>query len=449
VPIDVNKLQKIVDKMSKPGKEKWVLDHTLAPSFFEFVSPYIKKAAYKSEYNAHGDPEDAFAEVRWEVWKALEKYGPRPKGNLFGDYTLKLKTNNVLTNREKKRASYKSRLNFVSESLDSLEAQEREGERCYIPPSCAHFDLCLLKEELIKRSKKENQRVIKLINKINRLKNKEKLEVFYSLMSSITGEPYENCVKQFINLFFTINFLNKLKPFLYNKSDDKNILELEDVMQNALENVKVGDKFVTKTGGKVIEIRSKGRNGFKILVMLTGKVIDVENDYIQNYVEPYEDVDDPVEKTFETAAKEAVEKVIEEPVKEPVKEPVEKVTEKDIIELHEEKSDPKVVKQVKKESSKKPKTNKKSEKKGKKKMNKTPKETKKAFVLSLLKEGTQTRESLANAIIEKGLSKHNDVTKEKSYASVILHNLKKDGIVFSHERGKYTLDAPAETTEEN
>jgi len=435
--IDVDKLQEIVDKMSKPGKEKWVLDPDYAGMFFNFISPYIKKAAYRSEYNIHGDPEDAFAEVQWEVWRALEKYGPRPKGNLFGDYTLKLKTNNVLTNREKKRASHKSRINFVSESLDYLEAQEAEGEKRYNAPSCAHFDLCLLKEEFIKRSKKEDRKVNIMINKINRLNYKEKLEVFYLLMSSITGEPYENCIKQFINLFLSINFITKLKPFLYNKNEDwKNLLELEETMQNDLVNVKVGDKFVT-LGGKVIEIRSKSRKGFKILVMLTEKEIPVDDDYIKNNVTRYVEGADPVEKTFDLEIAKKVEEVItKDPPKEPVEQNVVEPTEKIVAEPS---------KKTKNESSSKPETNKKLGKKGKKKMKKTPKETKKAFILKMLNEGPQTRGSLAAAIIENGLSKHNDVKKEKSYASVILYNLEKDKVpIVKLERGTYVLEGVME-----
>lgn len=455
--VDVIKLQKIVDKMSKPSKSGWVLDHDYAKAFFDLISPYVKKAAYKSEYNPHGDPEDAFAETRWEVWRALEKYGPRPKGNLFGDYTLKLKTNNILTNREKKRSSQKSCLNFVSESLDGLEALALEGERYHTPPSCAPFDLCLFKEELIERSKKENNKVTKIMKRINKLDHKEKLEVFYSTASAITGKAYDDCIEQFINLQINLNFLSKLKPPLYNDPVDDHILAMEEMMANKLADVKVGDKFITKAGGKIIEIRSKTRKGFKILVVLTGKEIAVDDDYIKNSVEPYEDEGDPVEQTFE----EPVEKAV-------VEEPVEKVVEEEVVEPPKKKRGRKPV--IK--NSKKPKPN-----KGEKKMAKTKttrKETKKALILELLKQGPQTRDSLANAIIAKGLSKHNDVTKEKSYASVILFNLKKEGAPVTRlERGKYVLEgvepcpcdesccdesctepcstteeAPAETTEE-
>ena len=152
--------------------------------------------------------------------------------------------------------------------------------------------------------------------------------------------------------------------------------------------------------------------------MLTEKEITVENDYIRDEVEPY--VEDDNVGEFNDRV---------EPKQEAPKEPVKSVDLEEIEKSASEYQD-EVLKDSGKEkpkkkrgrkpgtkNSKKPKSN-----KGEKKMaKKTRKETKKALILEMLKQGPQTRESLANAIIEKGLSKHNDETKEKSYASVILH----------------------------
>lgn len=229
-------------------------------------------------------------------------------------------------------------------------------------------------------------------------------------------------------------------------------------MSNKLDDVKVGDKFVTKAGGKIIEIRGRTRKGFKILVVLTGREINVDNDYIRNSVEPYEETD-PVEQS----CNDQVEGSVEEPDVLVTAEPV-----VDVEALVEKLIEEKIVDPPKKKRGRKPKADKKPNLKGEKKMPKTRKETKKALILDLLKQGPQTRDSLANAIIEKGLSKHNDLTKEKSYASVILHNLKKEGAPVTRiERGKYILEgaktedavedaveeapvgeSPAETTEE-
>lgn len=68
-------------------------------------------------------------------------------------------------------------------------------------------------------------------------------------------------------------------------------------------------------------------------------------------------------------------------------------------------------------------------------------ESKKEFVLALLRSGVQTRSSLANAIVEAGLSKHGDLEKLKGYISVILHDLeKKDGITITRPgSGQYLV----------
>ena len=198
---------------------------------------------------------------------------------------------------------------------------------------------------------------------------------------------------------------------------------------NDLSKVKPGDKFTTP-GGKVVEIRSKMREGYRILVELTGKEIPVSEDYVKNDLEPYvEDIlEEKPEKTKEKPVKKPEQKVEEKPKKETPKKAKEKPVEK-----------------PKKKRGRKPGTKNsknQTQTKGEKKMGKTKtvrKETKKALILDMLKQGPQTRETLANAIIEKGLSKHNDTNKEKSYASVILHTLKKDGSAVVVERGKYVL----------
>ena len=55
--------------------------------------------------------------------------------------------------------------------------------------------------------------------------------------------------------------------------------------------------------------------------------------------------------------------------------------------------------------------------------------SKKQFIVTQLKKAVQTRDSLAQALIDAGLSKHSDIEKVKGYISVIIHELeKKDGL---------------------
>ena len=54
-------------------------------------------------------------------------------------------------------------------------------------------------------------------------------------------------------------------------------------------------------------------------------------------------------------------------------------------------------------------------------------DSKKQFVLDLLRQGDQTRESLAKAFIAAKLSKHTDVGKVKGYVSVMIHDLETKG----------------------
>jgi len=72
----------------------------------------------------------------------------------------------------------------------------------------------------------------------------------------------------------------------------------------------------------------------------------------------------------------------------------------------------------------------------------TPKQgmTTKQLVTNMLMQGQQTRESLAQAIVDAKLSKNNSVKKVKSYVSIILHELKKTNKNFvSLGPGRYEI----------
>jgi hypothetical protein len=120
-------MQQLVEKIAIDfGDGEWELDEEYAQDFVDTVTGYVRKSAASSD---KFDPEDAHAEVIWNLWKALGRYGPRPWGNPWYQ-VLKLKTVGILTNRARKRASLKDKVNFNCGELSTT----REGytyEDCY------------------------------------------------------------------------------------------------------------------------------------------------------------------------------------------------------------------------------------------------------------------------------------------------------------------------------
>ena len=178
-----------------------------------------------------------------------------------------------------------------------------------------------------------------------------------------------------------------------------------------IEKLGVGDKLVTKKD-KIIEIRGKveyknketeeSSPGFKVLILSTGKEIAIPVGYIEKFVDRVfvdEEVDeDLVEQSIETT-------VDEEPVEnkkiffdaEPVENKL-RVSAADVL----------------------PKNNKEKNVDNKK-------GDKVRLLVKLLKEGEQTRDTLAQAMIDAGLSKTGSLEKEKNYVSVMLNTVKKSG----------------------
>lgn len=437
MPIDSVKIQQIVDMMATPKPSGgWVLDHSYAAAFFNLIEGYIRKSAYKSD---RFDPEDAFAQVRFEVWRALEKYGPRPNGQFFADYTLKLKTNNILTNRAKKRNSLKSRLNYISDSYETILSSEMEGSKRNIP-SCGPIDLCWIEEYLKDRNVKSfgwvlEDRVETIYKAISTLPYKDQQRLYYKMTALLT-----NCTPLEVNevAILKIPLLSPLKLNLYNdtvnsKSKSRNRKEL--AME--LERIDVGDQFITR-GGKIFEIRGRTDKGFKVLVLASRKELEVDNEYIKNKSTPYEGSSEKEEKkedkirvTPSDAFEESPVETEDTPTKKKKgakrgRKPKSKIKVKDAT---------KNVKKIKKTSKKR------VSRKGDGTVAKTRDGTAKALVIELLKKGPQTRESLAKAILAKGLTKSTTLTKVKNYASVIISMLKsKDKLnVVTLERGKYII----------
>jgi hypothetical protein len=69
-------------------------------------------------------------------------------------------------------------------------------------------------------------------------------------------------------------------------------------------------------------------------------------------------------------------------------------------------------------------------------------DSKKKFILKLLREDVQTRESLARALISAGLSKYSDVARVKGHVSVLLYELeKRDGVTVQRQGcGQYRVN---------
>lgn len=68
------------------------------------------------------------------------------------------------------------------------------------------------------------------------------------------------------------------------------------------------------------------------------------------------------------------------------------------------------------------------------------KKTIKSVILSQLAEGPKTNEELAKAIIDAGISQQTDLKKIKTYVSINLSNLKKEGMKIENVgRGKHQL----------
>lgn len=71
-----------------------------------------------------------------------------------------------------------------------------------------------------------------------------------------------------------------------------------------------------------------------------------------------------------------------------------------------------------------------------------PGDSKKTYILKLLREDVQTRESLAKALISSGLSKSDDMAKVKGHVSMLLYELeKRDGVNVQRQGcGQYRVD---------
>ncbi|MFA5132730.1 MAG: hypothetical protein WC444_05415 [Candidatus Paceibacterota bacterium] len=154
----------------------------------------------------------------------------------------------------------------------------------------------------------------------------------------------------------------------------------------------VGKEYVTEYG-RVVQMVSGGQQKSKFLVLLTKKTVEMENDYTVY------DKEELMKANAECSSSED----------ESVAVPPPEVLCKDTNEFVDVKGSGISARQLVKEK---------------------------------LLEGPQTRDSLAKAIVDNGLSKNTDTKKVKCYVSVILANLKKkDGLnIVSDKPGSYHIE---------
>ena len=189
-----------------------------------------------------------------------------------------------------------------------------------------------------------------------------------------------------------------------------------------IKDAKIGKEYVTMYG-KIIQLVNKNPQHSKVLVLATDSELVLSNSY------PIWDIGDELEEKLLNPdnRKTGVIHIENEEFKEEVsKKSVEAAQEKQKL-LSE--PDP-VEEEIPKPKVKKPAPS-----------SNTESLSAKQLIANLLREGEQTRDSLAQAIIDHGLSKHDSIPKVKKYVSVALSLLKKrDGLnIESVEPGRYRL----------
>jgi hypothetical protein len=487
--LDVNHLQIVVDKMSTRNKKNtWDLDHKYAKEFFKLVDPYIIKAAIKSTYY-DDDKEDAIAEVRFQVWRALEKYGPRPKGNKFGTYTLKLKVNNCLTNRFKKKESCKSKINYMTDSLDEIMLLAKEGKRRNDLPSYRNIDPCEFKEMVLERQTKRPKRTykkmkykkkdivmvkqdpkpIKALVKTHKEKRKEYYEKNKEKIKEYSKKYYLRKKEEKLELN-NKKILNKKKTSIYMNLKKGTLLDkIRELPKEEKRNIclsLMSDLFGINSEEVInsffINFTNLISPGLKDLYCINKDTKEENIDMIKTAVQ---------EKNLQIGTKLCSESGVVFELREKLDNGLYKVhvlasgndvsvplqyLKKNAFLLEEkmEKKSTRIsalasvsnIKDIKISSEFDPKIRieKKKQKMERKdiKMDNARKArtgTAKALVLKMLREGPKTKEELSKSIIEKGLSKHKDIEKVGNSVSVMISTFRKSMNIEKQEDKKFKL----------
>lgn len=388
--MNASQLQEVVDRAQyriEKDKKVWFLSDADAKEFVSCIDKYVKKSVFKSDVF---DPEDAYSEVVLELWRCLTKYGPRPNGKLFGEYVLPLKTNNVLTNRANKRKSFKSRVNYMTSSLD-LSVVDNSA---YVLP----MDKTAAIEDAQEMSKKisDEKKIKSLFKKMKKeveVLSKTNLETLAIMYVDFLIKTIPNIIPTLKSNILKINKFENLSASIYNKGRE---LYTELNMRE----LKIGDKLITP-GGKIIEIRKITDEGYIVYIPLIEQ--DSQQPIPQEYIDRCSIFDSPEEEkaTAQTNTEETkqlkvyAKKIVEEEKKS-----------MDHIEVNASESGAAAI-----------------------------------VIVEMLKRGPQTREFLARALVNKGLTKSSDVEKAKGYVSVLISNLKhaSNMPITSPKRGVYEI----------
>lgn len=372
--IDKTKLQVIVERTA-PRKNKdgsWQIDDRYVPEFIRAVNGYVTSAVKRSD---PFDPEDTKSEVILQLWLALKRYGPRPHGFNFADYTLKLKVNNILTNRANRRKYInKHKANYHTVSLDHLsEVENTIGQSSRLPQ-------VLLQEY------------------------SDNLSNYYAFDTK------------------------KTKKSWYNSHRHKQVKEKNMEVSMKLGDGDVGKMYLTKYDKK-IQLLSRTEAGCRVLVLATGKEVDVPLGYMVAQVAQVAQV---AEEKINTVKVES-EKVMDEKIRVEASEVRVEASEVLASET------PVVAMEATAEATAVAETETVEEVQKKKRVR--HKLSAKQVVVDLLKSGEQTKDTLASAIMKQFPDRSDSLDKVKNYVGVILSNLRNhDGLsIVSPTKGTYLV----------
>lgn len=454
-------LQSVVDKMAteKNPDGTWKLNEAFSKEFYELAYPYVRTAANKSD---RYDPEDACSQVMLDLWLALKKYGPRPQGIPFVNYTLKLKTRNTLTNRANRRFSDKCCMNFIPKvSLSSIKDIDLYGNK-RAGRTGAIMDCSEMSGEVAQyydRSKKDRKKTKKSAETLYNIDSIEIDVVEQHIVDDLRKLRVENYELKVENETLRKEIAELKKAALVNEKPVEKEKEMTELLK--IGDGEIGRKYITKLD-KIIQLLGVTEEHAEILVFATNKSIHVPLTYeVKQYgngdaVKEFgasvkEIVDIPLEKKIST--KEVVQE--EEPIEPEVSTNL-RVTAEDVGDEKEPAivaaSEPKPVKKGRKQMKKHAEKTEKAAEVVVEEKKETPvveqekthamrDGSKKAFVLGLLQKGECSRDSLV-AAVRKEFPSDKTEAQSANYVSVILANLKKtDKInIVSAGRGKYRIE---------
>ena len=430
----------------------WELDDTRAPEFFNLVSPYIQKAARISDIY---DPEDAVGEILEGLWKSLQRHGHSYHGKPF-HVMLKMKTNNVLTNRFKRRTALKNKLNYTSESLDNIKYEDAEGNMCgsLREPRSEFLNLVEVRDSLSKKQKVELTKIIadhsengedmphkllpedlllyfkklcdsdkrlffqEIFSLMSGLKGKRVKEIFCLFTASAADTPIINYSKPRLRVDVAMEYINILGVVPTGDEDMEKYVKIGTAS--------IGEQFLTPMLKKIEVVKNSG-DSVKIKIMPYDDVISVPAEYMVIPLAYAEEHPQELQPLFASAPLVADQGDVAEDDdnEEETEEDEEEETEEEETEEDEEEEE---TEEDEEEEEKPQNTPKNTVSKGKgKKMTKTRAKTAIAHVVKLLKSGPKTSDELAQALLDEGLTKSDTLVKAKNFVSVMIHNIKSSG----------------------